>query len=138
MLFFRFLTICSARVSVSVTALSENPCERIGKWETLSDFQRGKIVGARLTGASLTKTATSLGVSRATLSKFISAHMNREKTTPAKKNSGRKSTLTEKDRPGRVKARKYRKSVARQGSGKHAPTTMGAGVFRGVLAKEFS
>jgi hypothetical protein len=32
-----------------------------------SDFERGQMVGARLAGASVTKTATLLGVSRATL-----------------------------------------------------------------------
>jgi transposase len=64
----------------------------------LSDFERGQVVGTRLTGASMTKTAILLGVSRATLSKVMSAHTNHGKTTAAKKNSGRKSTLTEKDR----------------------------------------
>jgi hypothetical protein len=36
--------------------------------EDLSDFKSGQIVGARLAGASLTKTATLLGVSRGTVS----------------------------------------------------------------------
>jgi hypothetical protein len=37
----------------------------------LSDFERGQIFGARLAGASMTKTATFLSVSRATVSKVM-------------------------------------------------------------------
>jgi transposase len=62
----------------------------------LSDFQRGQIVVVRLAGASVTKTATLFGVSRATVSKVISAYMNHGQTSP-KRNSGRKSKLTERD-----------------------------------------
>jgi predicted transcriptional regulator len=50
-----------------------------------------------LAGASVTKTATLLGISRATVSKVMSADTNHGKTTPAKRNSARKSTLTERD-----------------------------------------
>jgi transposase len=66
--------------------------------EDLSDFERQKIVGARLAGASVTKTAALLGVLRATASKVMSAYTNHGKTTSAKRNNGRKSTLTERDR----------------------------------------
>jgi hypothetical protein len=61
----------------------------------LSDFERGQIVGARLSGASLIKPATLLGVSTVTFSKVMSAYTNHGKTT---RNSGRKLTLTERDR----------------------------------------
>jgi transposase len=63
-----------------------------------SDFERERIVRARLVGASLTKTATLLSVGRATVSKVISAYTNHGKTTSAKRNSGRKSTSTDRNR----------------------------------------
>jgi hypothetical protein len=56
----------------------------------LSDFERGQIIGACLAGASVTKTATLLGLLRATVSKVMSASL--------KWNSGQKSTLTQRDR----------------------------------------
>jgi hypothetical protein len=49
----------------------------------LSDFERGQIVGARLAGASVIKTATLLAVSRATVSKIMLAYTNHGKTTLA-------------------------------------------------------
>jgi transposase len=55
------------------------------------------MVGAHLAGASVTKTATILGVSRVTVSKGMLTYTDHGKTTSAKRNSGRKSTLTEKD-----------------------------------------
>jgi transposase len=64
----------------------------------LSDFERGKFIGTRLPGASVTKTTTLLGVSTVTVSEVMSAFTNHGKTTSAKRNSGRKSTLTERDR----------------------------------------
>jgi predicted transcriptional regulator len=54
----------------------------------LSEFERGEIVGAHLAGAFVIKAATLLGVSRATVSKVMSAYMNHGKTTSAKRNSG--------------------------------------------------
>ena len=55
----------------------------------LSEFQRGQIVGARLAGASVTKKATLLGVSREAVSKVM--------TSSAKRNSGRKQTRSERN-----------------------------------------
>jgi transposase len=71
--------------------------KKIGKWETCSILKEDRqIVGAHLAGASATKTATLLGVSRAAVSKVMLAFMNHGMTTSPKRNSGRKSTLTEK------------------------------------------
>jgi transposase len=95
MLFFHLFTVCSARVGASVIMLSDSPRR---KMEDLSDCVIAQIVGAHLAGASVIKTATLLGASRATVSKVMSAYTNRGKTTSAKRNSGRNSTLTERDR----------------------------------------
>ena len=59
----------------------------------LSDFQREQIVGAHLTVASVTKTTTLLGVSRAAVSKVIMAYTNRGKTQSATRNSDHKAKL---------------------------------------------
>jgi hypothetical protein len=79
MLFFRLFTLCSARVSALVILLSDSPYERIGKFEIFFYLERGQIACARLTGASATKGATLLGVSRATVS--LSAYTSHGRTT---------------------------------------------------------
>jgi predicted transcriptional regulator len=63
----------------------------------LSDSQRGHTVDARLAGASVTTTATLLGVSRAAVSKVMTANTNHGKTS-AKRKSGRKPKLSERVR----------------------------------------
>jgi transposase len=63
----------------------------------LTHFERRQIVGMSLAGASVTKTATSLGVSGATVSKVMLAYTYHGKTTSAKTNSGQKSTLSGRD-----------------------------------------
>jgi transposase len=62
----------------------------------LSDFQRGRFVGAHLAGASLIKTARFLDVSRAAVSK-VTAYTDHGETSSAKRNSGRKPKLSERD-----------------------------------------
>jgi transposase len=64
----------------------------------LPDFERGQMIGVRLAGASVTKTATLLGVSRATVSEGMWAFTSHGKTTSAKRNKWRKSTLRERGR----------------------------------------
>ena len=59
------------------------------------DFQRGQIVGVRLAGASVTKTATSLGVSRAAVPKVITTYTNHGRMSSAKRKSGLKPKLSE-------------------------------------------
>ena len=63
----------------------------------LSDFQRGQTVGARLVGTSVIKTDTSYGVSRAAVSKVMTAYTNHGKTLSAERNNGRKTKLRERD-----------------------------------------
>jgi len=62
----------------------------------LSVCQKGQIVGARLTIASVTKTATSIAVLRAAVSNVMTAYTTLGNTS-AKRNSGRKPKLSERD-----------------------------------------
>jgi predicted transcriptional regulator len=55
--------------------------------EDLPNFDRGQIIGVHLAGAYVEKTATLLGVSRATVSKVMSTYVNHGKTS-VKRNSG--------------------------------------------------
>jgi predicted transcriptional regulator len=64
----------------------------------LSDFQRGNIVGACFTGASVTKMATLLGVSGTAVSNVTTAYTYHGKTSSARRNSGQKPKLSERDR----------------------------------------
>jgi hypothetical protein len=52
-----------------------------------SPFESGQIVATLLAGASATKTATLLSLSRATVYKVMSVYTNHGKTTNAKRNS---------------------------------------------------
>jgi hypothetical protein len=87
--------------------------------EDLSDFERGQIVVPRLAGASVLRTAALLGILRATLSNVMSAYMNHGKTASAKRNSGRKSTLTERDHrtSRRIVSKNHRATAAQVTTG---------------------
>jgi len=62
-----------------------------------SDFQRAQVVCARLAGASVTKMATLLGVSRVVVSKVMMTYTNHGRTLSAKRNSCQKPKLSERD-----------------------------------------
>jgi len=74
-LFFCLFTLCCASVNALQTVFSNSLYESIAKCET-SDCQRGQIVGAHLAGASVTKIATLLGISRPAVCKVITATQN--------------------------------------------------------------
>ena len=64
----------------------------------LPGFKRGQIVGDRMAGARVTKTAELFSVSGSTVSKVIKADEKEGKTSSLKRNSGRKRKLSISDR----------------------------------------
>ena len=64
----------------------------------LSNFKRGQIVGVRMAGAWVTKTADLLGVTWCTITKVMIAFEKEGKTSSRKQNSGRKRKLSDRDR----------------------------------------
>jgi hypothetical protein len=81
----------------------------------LSDFRRGQIVGAHLAGASVNKTATLLGLSRAMFSKVMTSNTNHEKKSSAERDSDRNPNLCARDRRTlkRISSKNYRATAAK-------------------------
>jgi predicted transcriptional regulator len=85
----KLLVLCSASVSALQIVFSDSLHECIFKED---------IVGAHLGGASVTKTATVLGVSRAAVSTVVRTYTNHGRTSSVKRNSSLKSKLSGRDR----------------------------------------
>ena len=64
----------------------------------LSNFKRGQIVGARMAGASLTKTAELFGVARSTVLKVMTTFGKEGKPISLMQNYGRKRNMSDKHR----------------------------------------
>jgi hypothetical protein len=89
-----FIFCCVVSVHALQIVFSNSLCDSNAKCET---FQRGQIVGACLAGAFATKTPTLLVVSRPAVSKVMMTYTNHGKTSSAKRNSGQKPKLSERD-----------------------------------------
>ncbi|GFV70555.1 transposable element Tc1 transposase [Trichonephila clavipes] len=63
-----------------------------------SDVKRGMMIDARLTGASLSRTANLVGISRTTMSRVMTTYTNLGKVSSAKLDSERKLKLMDCDR----------------------------------------
>uniref|UniRef100_A0AAR2K665 Transposase Tc1-like domain-containing protein n=1 Tax=Pygocentrus nattereri TaxID=42514 RepID=A0AAR2K665_PYGNA len=82
----------------------------------LTEFERGLIVGARMAGASVTRTAELLNVSRGTVSKVLTAFAKYGQTASAKRNCGRKAKLSDSERRAliRIVAEKHRNQTTKK------------------------
>ncbi|KAF2346239.1 Protein kinase domain [Trinorchestia longiramus] len=100
----------------------------------LSDFQRGQIVGTRMTGASVTETARMLGVSIGTGSKIMTAFEREGRTSSAKHRSDGKSKLSERDH--RTRNRIVREDLTDPRSSKKVALKKMPNVFQSLMSSK--
>ena len=81
----------------------------------LTGFEKGQIVGARIAGASFTKTAELFGFSRATMLRTTPELKKHGKTPSNQSNSGRTAKFTNIDQRAlkRILGRKHRTTDAK-------------------------
>ena len=83
----------------------------------MSNFQSRQTVGERLAAASVNKTATLLGISRASVSEVMMANTYHGNTSSDKRNSGQKPKLSDRDRrPLKRIVSKNHRATAAQGT----------------------
>jgi hypothetical protein len=97
MFFFRLLTFCSAHFSALVIVFEWQSVWKNRKVGDLSGFERGQRVGTRAAGASVTKPHIIRCIESKSFWGYVD-YTNHGKTTSAKRNSGRKSKLTDRCR----------------------------------------
>ena len=80
----------------------------------LTEFEKGKIVGTRMAGASVTKTAELFSFSRSTISRTMAEFKNYGKLSSYRGNFGRTSKLTDRYRRAlkRIVGRNHRTTTA--------------------------
>ena len=88
---------CEGWISRAIAQLYNTYCNPHNIMGDISEFKRGQIVGACLTGASVTRTASLCGVSRATGSRVRSACHHEGRTTSNRSNCRCKRKLSERD-----------------------------------------
>ena len=63
----------------------------------ITEFEKWKVTGPRIAGASVTKTAKLLGFSRTTISRTMNEFKKKRKISRNQSNSGRILKLTDRD-----------------------------------------
>ena len=103
--------LSSFSLQISLEEIHQNSL----KWQIYQTLKRGQIVGARMAGASVTKTAELFGFTRSTISKVIKIFEKEGKISLLKQNSWRKRKLFARDRRTltRIVRKDYKKKASK-------------------------